>query len=134
MFNEEIYMITIASIIYVLKALVTGAIFFVWVVRYQNIVEEFKLYGLPSWLRDLVGILKLSFAFMLHIPDTTVVLFGSLGISLLMVAALITHLRIKNPFYKMLPAFSLMVFCVFIFSHTYIVLLEHPFSNLFEFV
>ena len=66
-------MITIASIIYVIKALVTGAIFFVWVVRYQNIVEEFKLYGLPSWLRDLVGILKLSFAFMLHIPDTIVV-------------------------------------------------------------
>ncbi len=133
MFNEEIYMITIASIIYVIKALVTGAIFFVWVVRYQNIVEEFKLYGLPSWLRDLVGILKLSFAFMLHIPDTIVVLFGSLGISLLMVAALITHLRIKNPFYKMFPAFSLMVFCVLIFFHTYIVLLEHPFSNLFEF-
>ena len=75
-------MITITSIIYVIKALVSGAIFFVWVVRYQNIVEEFKLYGLPAWLRDLVGILKLSFDFMLHIPDTTAVLFGSLGISL----------------------------------------------------
>ena len=91
-------MITIASIIYVIKAVVTGAIFFVWVVRYQNIVEEFKVYRLPSWLRDLVGVLKLSFAFMLHIPDATTVLFGSLGISLLMVAALVTHLRIKNPY------------------------------------
>ena len=58
-------MITIASIIYVIKAVVTGAIFFVWVVRYQNIVDEFKVYRLPPWLRDLVGVLKLSFAFML---------------------------------------------------------------------
>ncbi|MFL2948480.1 MAG: DoxX family protein, partial [Nitrospinales bacterium] len=90
-------MITIASIIYGIKAVVTGAIFFVWVVRYQNIVEEFKVYRLPPWLRDLVGVLKLSFAFMLHIPDPTTVLFGSSGISFLMVAALVTHLRIKNP-------------------------------------
>ena len=124
-------MITIASIIYVIKALVTSAIFFVWVVRYQNIVEEFKVYGLPSWLRDLVGILKLSFAFILHIPDATAILFGSSGIILLMVAALATHLRIKNPFYKMLPAMSLMIFCILIFFHTYLVLLEYPFSNLF---
>ena len=55
-------MIETASVIYAIKALITGSIFFVWVVRYQNIIEEFRLYGLPAWLRDLVGILKLSFA------------------------------------------------------------------------
>jgi len=41
-----------------LQALVATSIFFVWVVRYGNVVEEFKHYGLPDWLRDLVGILK----------------------------------------------------------------------------
>jgi hypothetical protein len=104
-----------ASVIYAIKALITGSIFFVWVVRYQNIIEEFRLYGLPAWLRDLVGILKLSFALMLHVPNTPVILFGSLGITILMVAALITHLRIKNPFYKMLPSMSLMVLSIIIF-------------------
>ena len=45
-----------------LKILVGVSILFVWVVRYHNIVEEFKLYHLPDWLRDLVGILKITFA------------------------------------------------------------------------
>lgn len=41
------------------------SIFFVWVVRYNNIIQEFKQYGLPEWLRDLVGILKLTFSLLL---------------------------------------------------------------------
>ena len=71
-----------------------GSIFFVWVVRYQNIVEEFRTYGLPIWLRDLVGILKLSFLIMLFSNDLSIVIFGSLGIGGLMFGALFTHLRI----------------------------------------
>ena len=101
--------ITTSVIIYSLKALVAGSIFFVWVVRYQNIIDEFKFYGLPEWLRDLVGILKLSFAAMLFSPEITVVIIASTGIGLLMLAALITHLRIKNSFYKMLPSISLIL-------------------------
>ena len=97
------------SIIYAIKTLVASSIFFVWVVRYQNIVEEFRVYGLPSWLRDFVGILKLSFALMLFSVDLKINILGSSGIAGLMLAALITHLRIKNPFYKMLPSMSLMI-------------------------
>jgi uncharacterized membrane protein YphA (DoxX/SURF4 family) len=48
-----------------LQALVAASIFFVWVVRYDNIIQEFKQYGLPDWLRDWVGILKLTFALLL---------------------------------------------------------------------
>ena len=42
-------MIALPSAIYALKILVVGSIFFVWVVRYQNIIEEFKAYGFPAW-------------------------------------------------------------------------------------
>ncbi len=38
-----------------LQALVAASIFFVWVVRYDNIIQEFKQYGLPHWLRDLAA-------------------------------------------------------------------------------
>ena len=31
-----------------LQALVAASVFFVWVVRYGNIIEEFKQYGLPD--------------------------------------------------------------------------------------
>jgi hypothetical protein len=44
------------SVVYALKTIAAGSIFFVWVVRYREIIEEFKEYGLLSWLRDLVGI------------------------------------------------------------------------------
>ncbi len=112
-------MISITSIIYVLKSVVAGAIFFVWVVRYQNIVEEFKAYGLPPWLRDLVGILKLSFSLMLFSEDLIVILLGASGISGLMLAAMATHLRVHNPFFKMAPSMSLMVICSAIATLSY---------------
>ena len=91
--------ISTTGFIYALKALVTGSTFFVWVVRYKNIIKEFKVYGLPIWLRDLVGALKLSFVIMMFSADLSIVIFGSFGIASLMFAALITHLRIKNPIY-----------------------------------
>jgi len=112
-------MITLTSIIYSLKAVVAGSIFFVWVVRYQNIVEEFKVYGLPPWLRDLVGILKLSFSLMLFSVDSTVIFLGASGIAVLLLAAMATHLKVHNPFYKMAPSMTLMVICGLIATLTF---------------
>ena len=108
-----------SSVIYALKTLAAGSIFFVWVVRYREIIEEFKAYNLPARLRDLVGILKLSFAFMLFSADSNIILLGAAGIILLIVAALITHIRVKNSFYKMLPSASLMILSIIICLYTY---------------
>ena len=112
-------MISIPSIVYAIKTVVATSIFFVWVVRYREILEEFKTYQLPSWLRDLVGILKLSFAIMLFSNDTYVIILGALGICFLMFAAVLTHIRVKNPFYKMLPAFGLIILNLIIIIFTY---------------
>ena len=94
-----------------LQALVAAAMFFVWVVRYANIVQEFKQYALPDWLRDLVGILKLtcSLLLLIGIERPLFAVVGSGGIAVLMVAAVVTHLRVKNPVFKMLPALALLV-------------------------
>lgn len=94
----------------VLQALVAASIFFVWVVRYDNIIQEFKQYGLPDWLRDLVGILKLTFALLLllGIQRTSLAMIGSLGIAGLMGCAFVMHLRVKNPVFKMLPSLTLL--------------------------
>jgi uncharacterized membrane protein YphA (DoxX/SURF4 family) len=104
-----------------LQMLVATSIFFVWVVRYDNIVEEFKQYGLPPWLRDLVGILKMTFALMLlvGIARWPFALVGSVGIVVLMGAAFATHLRIKNPPFKMLPSVTLLVLSAVIASFSY---------------
>jgi len=99
-----------------LQALVAASVFFVWVVRYANIVQEFKQYGLPDWLRDLVGILKMTFSLMLliGIEQRPFAVAGGIGIAALMGAAFITHLRVKNPVLKMLPSLTLLVFSVVI--------------------
>ena len=99
-----------------LQALVAASVFFVWVVRYANIIQEFKQYGLPDWLRDLVGILKMTFSLMLliGIERSPFAVAGGIGIAALMGAAFVTHLRVKNPVFKMLPSLTLLVFSVVI--------------------
>ena len=89
-----------------LQALVAASIFFVWVVRYDNLIQEFKQYGLPDWLRDLVGILKMTFSLLLliGIERKLFAVAGGAGTAFLMGCAFIMHLRMKNPLFKMLPA------------------------------
>ena len=94
--------------------LVFGSIIFVWGVRYSNIKDEFKHFNLPKWLRDLVGIFKFAFAIMLLNENLQIVLFGAIGIAVLMIAALLTHLRLKSPFPRILPSFSLLCACLII--------------------
>lgn len=94
-----------------LQIFVAASIFFVWVVRYANIIVEFKQYGMPDWLRDLVGILKITFAVMLlvGIERPLLAVVGGIGIAILMGGALATHVRVKNPVFKMLPALTLLI-------------------------
>jgi hypothetical protein len=83
-----------------LQALVAASILFVWVVRYANIVQEFRQYQLPDWLRDLVGILKIAFSLMLliGIERLPLAMAGGIGIAILMGAAV----------FKMLPSLTLL--------------------------
>ena len=56
---------TIASAV---NIIIAAALFFVWVVRYDNIVKEFKNdYNYPDWLRDLTGPLSLLTLSLIHI-------------------------------------------------------------------
>ena len=110
--------LSIDVIIEVLKIAALVSILFVWVVRYNNIQKEFEQFNLPKWLRDIVGILKISFAVMLHSDISTIVLIGSGGISLLMIGAIFTHFRVKNKLHKMFPALTLFSINMIIFLYT----------------
>lgn len=104
-----------------LQAFVAASIFFVWVVRYDNAIEDFKRYALPDWLRDLVGILKLTFSLLLliGIERKPLAIAGGLGIAFLMGCAFIIHLRVKNPAFKMLPSLTLLVLSLIIAAINY---------------
>jgi hypothetical protein len=97
------------------KTLIFCSVVFVWVVRYSNIVEEFKQFSYPAWLRDLVGISKLTLVTLMMTGGMDGIRVGTIGISLLMLAAVATHVRIGNPLPKMLPSVSLLMLNLFLF-------------------
>ena len=96
-------------IIEAIKIIITVSVFFVWFVRYKNIKKEFVKYKYPRWFRDLVGILKISFAIMLQLQNEQLIIIGSVGIVILMSGAVVTHLRIKSGFRNILPSITMLI-------------------------
>lgn len=99
----------------ILRVLIATSIFFVWVVRYDNIIEEFKEYALPDGLRDFVGILKMTFSLMLLIGDQSMVKWGAAGIAILMLAAQATHFKCSTVAKRRLPSAGLLLASGYIF-------------------
>ncbi|MFZ8934361.1 MAG: DoxX family protein [Bacteriovoracaceae bacterium] len=80
----------INTLLPILKVLTLSAVFFVWFIRYSNIVEEFKRYGLSPKLRDFVGILKITAVLLIQSNETLHVQIGSALLAFLMLSAFIT--------------------------------------------
>ena len=99
--------VSIESIVGALKVVAGVAIFFVWVVRYDNIKKEFEHYGLPKWVRDVVGILKYHLL-LLFVPRPRIRTNGILRYHNLMFGAVYTHIRMKSPFIKYIPSVAML--------------------------
>ena len=112
----------IESIIQIIIAL---GIFNVWLLRYskstgwrggnaKNMKEEFAVYGLPNWMVGLIGFLKVFFAVLLIVGIwyPLVIRPAALGIAILMLGAIIMHIKVKDPLKKSVPAFTMLVLCL----------------------
>ena len=111
MFSMEILVET-------LKIIVTASIFFVWFIRYDNIKKEFKEYGYPSWFIDLIGILKISFIIMFHSSNYHVNIIGYLGISILMLGAVFTHIKNRHGFGETIASISMLCITLFLLCYS----------------
>lgn len=100
--------------ILVAKVLMFSSVVFVWVIRYPNIVKEFKEFNYPDWLRDIVGIIKLTAVVLILIPDPEAVKFGAIVIGSLMFAAMTTHIVFKNTLVRMYPSTFLCILSGFL--------------------
>jgi len=82
----------------------------------QNIVDEFKAYGLPVWMCYLVGFLKVTLGILLIISIWVPVLAypAAIGLAVLLAGSIIMHFKIGDPLYKSLPAFIFLLLCLFI--------------------
>jgi len=99
----------------------------VWLVRFnkstdyrggtaQNMKQEFAAYGLPEWFCYVVGGLKIVSGILLllgvFIPGIAV--YPAAVVSVLMVGALVMHLKVKDPVKKSIPAASVLALCALI--------------------
>tara|TARA_Y100001958_G_C21196395_1_gene523668 strand:+ start:313 stop:648 length:336 start_codon:yes stop_codon:yes gene_type:complete len=109
-------MLNLSNSLEVLKVITLSSVFFVWFVRYENIVQEFKKYGYSDKLRDFVGILKLTSVILIQSSNPLIFKLGSVSLGILMLAAVITHIKTKNPLIEMLPSSTLMVFSILLFT------------------
>ena len=83
-------------------------------------VEEFAAYGLPDWMRKLVGVLKIGAAIALLAGIWVPVLVAptALLVSVLMLGALAMHVKIGDPIRKSVPAAIVLALCIVILLGT----------------
>lgn len=92
------------------------SIIVVWVFRFDNIVQEFKQYGLPDLVRNIVGATKIALSTLLvtgiwHMDLAPV---SALLMAFLMLCAQIAHFKVKNPWHKHLPSLGLMLLSLYV--------------------
>ena len=76
--------LSIEQLLELLKTIVLVSVLFVWVIRYDNIIKEFKQYELPDWLRDFVGILKMICVVLINFATPELSKLGAISLALLM--------------------------------------------------
>lgn len=106
-------MINLSIIAQVIIALSIG---YVWIFRFDNIVTEFKQFGLSDLTRTIVGATKIALSTLLvaGIRHPDLVLIPALLIAFLMLSAQYFHFKAGNPWPKHMPSLFLLILCLFI--------------------
>lgn len=100
----------------VAQLIVALSIVYVWIFRFDNIVKEFKQYGLSDLTRTMVGASKISLSTLLvaGIWYPSLILIPALLLAFLMVSAQYFHFKTGNPWQKRMPSLLLLILCLFI--------------------
>ncbi|RTY76113.1 DoxX family protein [Flavobacterium sp. LS1R10] len=89
---------------------------YVWIFRFDNIVKEFKQYGLSDLTRNVVGATKIALSTLLitGIWYPELVFIPALIMAFLMISAQFFHFKAKNPWSKHLPSLFLLALSLFV--------------------
>jgi hypothetical protein len=104
-------------IVYVFQIIIAIVLVNVWLVRFHkptkyrggnagNMTSEFAVYGLPKWFMYLVGMAKILIALAMIVGFwiPALVYPASVVLAILMAGAISMHIKVKDPFIKMMPA------------------------------
>jgi hypothetical protein len=98
------------------QVVIAITIFIVWVIRFDNIVIEFKHFGLNTFTRSLVGATKIALATLLvtaiWYPELAKI--PALMMAGLMLCAQMAHFKVKNPWHKFLPSLAMLALSLFV--------------------
>ena len=111
------------DIIMTIKIITALGIFNVWLLRYnknteyrggnaKSLKEEFETYGLNSWFMYIIGAIKIGVSILFIVScfnifskmlDITI-FYASVVMSLIMIGAILMHIKVNDPFKKSVPA------------------------------
>ena len=119
------------ELILVLQLIISIGLINVWFFRFnkatqyrggnaKNMREEFQAYGLPAWSMYLVGAAKVVIAVMLIVSIwfKELLVYNLLALAVLMIAALLMHIKVKDPIKKSYPALSILFMIALILYFT----------------
>ena len=100
----------------VAQVVIALSIAVVWTGRFDNIVREFRQFGLPDFVRNFVGATKISLATLLvaGIWYPSLVLVPALTRAFLMLCAQGAPFSVRNPVHKYLPSLALLLLSLFV--------------------
>ncbi len=121
----------------ILQILIAFGLVNVWLVRSgrktkyrgagaQNMKQEFAVYGLPSWFMYIIGFFKMVIALVMIIGLFVPQIMYPIGfpalivLSVLMLGALSMHIKVRDPFIKMLPALLMLAMAVLTICFIYL--------------
>lgn len=81
-----------------------------------QMVDEYKRYGVPSWFRILIGLLEIGGAVLMiwGIWNESLAAAGGLLLAVIMIGAVTTHLRIKDPMTRFIAPFVLLILSIIV--------------------
>ena len=111
-----------------IKIITALGIFNVWLLRYnknteyrggnaKSLKEEFETYGLNSWFMYIIGAIKIGVSILFIVScfnifskmlDITI-FYASVVMSLIMIGAILMHIKVNDPFKKSFPAISMLI-------------------------
>ena len=119
------------TLIMILQLIIAIGLINVWLFRFnkatdyrggnaKNMKEEFVAYGLPVWLMYFVGAMKVSIALMLVVSFwfEQLLFYNLVAFAALMIAAVLMHVKVKDPLKKSYPALSILFMIALIMYFT----------------
>jgi uncharacterized membrane protein YkgB len=102
------------------QLIVAISVLVVWVFRFDNIVKEFKQYGLSDLTRSIVGATKIALSTLLlaGIWYPSLVVIPAFLMAFMMLSAQYFHFKVNNPWQKRIPSLILMILSLFIAAVT----------------